>query len=202
MVIPTLVLLSAVTLGSELRTSPSAAGMAAAIPELESSVAGNLLTVAPAESLPAPHAPDAQIGRDESPPAAPRTGMHALLSGLAEDFKHLSSTENVLVAALGGGVALGVHPLDQTFNARLRGHDDAVGSFFAAGKYYGGTPEQVGMTIATYAFGRLTDRPEVAHLGMDLLRAQIVDETLTEGLQFSVGGQRPARSNRQSFSSC
>jgi hypothetical protein len=72
---------------------------------------------------------------------------------------------------------------------------------FAPGKYLGDTPEQVALSLGTYAFGRWRDQPKVAHLGMDLLQAQILTEMMVEPLKFSVRRLRPDGSNRQSFPS-
>ena len=45
------------------------------------------------------------------------------------------------------------------------------------------------------------DQPKVAHLGMDLLQAQIMTELLVEPIKFAVGRRRPDGSNNQSFPS-
>ena len=127
--------------------------------------------------------------------------MHALLDGLKEDIGHLPSMRNVYLAALGGGLALGVHPFDQTFNARLRSHYDSINTAFAPGKYLGDTPEQVGLSIGTYAVGRIFDQPKTSHLGMDLLRAQAITELLVEPIKFATHRQRPDKSNHQAFPS-
>ena len=68
---------------------------------------------------------------------------------------------------------------------------------FAPGKYIGNTPEQVAASIGTYAFGRLFDKPKVAHLGMDLVQAQILSELLVEPIKFATQRTRPDNSNNQ-----
>ena len=75
------------------------------------------------------------------------------------------------------------HPVDQTFNVRLRSHYDAVNAAFAPAKYFGNTPEQAAMSLGTYAYGRIFHQPKVSHLGMDLLRAQILTEMLVRADQ-------------------
>jgi len=137
----------------------------------------------------------------EKPPTPEHTGIKALIFGYFDDLKHLPSRPNLELAATGGVGALIVHPYDQSFNAHLRSHYDSVDDFFAVGKYLGGTWEQVAMSVATYAYGRAADEPKVSHLGMDLLRAQMVSETIVEPLKFSVGRTRPDGSNNQSFPS-
>jgi membrane-associated phospholipid phosphatase len=107
----------------------------------------------------------------------------------------------VYIAGAGGALALAVHPVDQTFNARLMSTSDAVNAFFAPGKYLGDTPEQVAFSIGTYAVGRLRDQPKVAHLGMDLVQAQLMSELLVEPLKLATQRERPDGSNSLSFPS-
>jgi PAP2 superfamily protein len=145
--------------------------------------------------------PTADQSEAQKPPTPPHTGIRALVGNLGEDITHLPSMQNLYLAAIGGGLALGVHPADDTFNVRLRSHYDAVNTAFAPGKYVGDTPEQVVLSLGTYAFGRLFDRPKVSHLGMDLLQAQILTEMLVEPLKFATHRQRPDASNYQSFPS-
>jgi membrane-associated phospholipid phosphatase len=137
----------------------------------------------------------------KEPPTPPHTGIRALFGDLGEDIRHLPAMQNVYIAAIGGGLALAVHPADQAFNAKLVSHYDTVNTFFAPGKYLGNTPEQVAFSLGTYAVGRLRDQPKVAHLGMDLLQAQILSEILVEPLKFAVRRERPDGSNHQSFPS-
>jgi hypothetical protein len=153
---------------------------------------------------------DAQSGRDDQkggssedkkPPTPPHTGVVALLDGLKEDIFHLPSAQNLYMAGAGGGLALALHQYDVGFNNRLRSHYDVVNNAFAPAKYYGNTPEQVALSLGTYAIGRIFDQPKMAHLGMDLLRAQILSELLVQPVKFAVGRERPDGSNNQSFPS-
>jgi hypothetical protein len=145
--------------------------------------------------------PQDQKADGKEPPTPPHTGIRALFGNLGEDVKHLPEMQNVYIAATGGGLALAVHPADQTFNARLMSSNHYVNAFFAPGKYLGDTPEQVAFSIGTYAVGRLRDQPKVAHLGMDLLQAQILSELLVEPIKFAVHRERPDGSNNLSFPS-
>src|SRR5882724_3580764 len=135
----------------------------------------------------APVAPQEQKADGKEPPTPPHTGIRALFGNLGEDIKHLPEMQNVYIAAVGGGLALAVHPFDQSFNARLQSHYDTVNDAFAPGKYLGDTPVQIAFSVGTYTVGRLRDQPKVAHLGMDLLQAQIITELLVEPIKFAVG---------------
>ena len=153
------------------------------------------------EQKPSDQKPADQQAQAKEPPTPPRTGIKALFGNLVEDVQHLPSKQNLYLTMIGGGLALAVHPFDQTFNVRLRSHYDTVNASFAAGKYVGNTPEQVALSLGTYAFGRIFDQPKVSHLGMDLLQAQILTEMLVEPIKLATHRERPDGSNRMSFPS-
>ena len=151
----------------------------------------------------APQKPDPQDQKADAkePPTPPHTGIRALFGNLGEDLQHLPSMQNVEIAGVGGALTLAAHPLDQSFNSASLNHSDGLNAFFAAGKYVGNTPEQVAFSVGTYVVGRWKDQPKVAHLGMDLLQAQIMSEILVEPLKFAVHRERPDGSDHQSFPS-
>jgi hypothetical protein len=184
-----LVMLALPLLLSALSQTPDRAAIPPPAP-----VAASASAAATQQDTPA----DAQ---EKKPATPPHTGIRALLDGLRLDIMHLPSRPNLYLALGGGGAALAVHPLDQTFNVHLQSHYDLVNSIFAPAKYYGDTPEQVALAVGTYAVGRIFEMPKASHLGMDLLRAQAVSELLVEPLKFATGRQRPDGSNSQSFPS-
>jgi membrane-associated phospholipid phosphatase len=145
--------------------------------------------------------PEDQQAEAQKPPTPPHTGIRALAFNLVEDVKHLPAKQNLYLLGIGGALAGAAHPFDQTFNVKLRSHYDAVNTAFLPGKYVGNTPEQIALSVGTYAYGRLFDAPKVAHLGMDLLQAQILTEALVQPLKFATHRTRPDNSNRHSFPS-
>jgi membrane-associated phospholipid phosphatase len=148
-----------------------------------------------------PSEPQDQKADAKEPPTPPHTGIRALFGNLVEDIKHLPQMQNVYIAGAGGALAIAVHPVDQTFNQRLMSSSDFVNAFFAPGKYLGDTPEQVAFSLGTYAVGRFRNQPKVAHLGMDLVQAQLLSELLVEPIKFATQRPRPDGSNNQSFPS-
>ena len=148
-----------------------------------------------------PPDPQEQKAEAKEPPTPPHTGIRALFGDLGEDIKHLPAMQNVYIAAIGEGLAAVAHPADRSFNAKLLSHYDTVNTVFAPGKYLGNTPEQIALSLGTYAVGRLRHQPKVAHLGMDLLQAQILTEILVEPIKFATHRMRPDDSNHQSFPS-
>ena len=145
--------------------------------------------------------PKDQQAEAKEPPTPAHTGLRALFGNLIEDVKHLPATQNLYLVAIGGGLAAAAHPADQAFNARLQSPSAAVSAAFAPGKYVGDTPEQVALSLGIYAYGRFFDAPRVAHLGMDLLQAQILTEMLVEPIKFATHRLRPDGSDHQSFPS-
>ena len=74
-------------------------------------------------------------------------------------------------------------------------------SAFAVGNFAGGLSAQIGAGITTYVVGRVTHKPEVASVGGDLIRAQIVSQIFVQGAKMAVGRERPDGSNSLSFPS-
>jgi hypothetical protein len=162
-------------------------------------------TQAPPEQAKTPDHPDPQDPNkpadQKEPPTPEHTGIRALFVNLGEDIKKLPAKPNLYVAAIGGGLAAAAHPADSGLNVRLRSHYNAANKAFAVGKYIGNTPEQIAMSLGTYAYGRITHSPKVSHLGNDLLQAQILTEILVEPLKYAARRERPDGSNHHSFPS-
>jgi len=135
------------------------------------------------------------------PPPTPRhTGIKATLKAIPYDFGHLGSRENLMWVGIGAAAALTAHPFDDNVNRHFAGVGTAD-TIFKPGKYIGETATLAGASLAIYATGRLRDAPKVSHIGMDLIRALVVDEAITQGLKYSVRRERPDGSDRHSFPS-
>jgi membrane-associated phospholipid phosphatase len=76
-----------------------------------------------------------------------------------------------------------------------------VDATFEAGAILGGGAVQVGGAFAAYGLGKVFSNPGLEALGRDLVRAQIVTQTLTTGMKLTVGRLRPDGSNHRSFPS-
>ncbi len=152
-----------------------------------------------------PDAVESDAQRDDpqarKPPTPERTGIKALFANLAGDYTHLPHRDNFYVAVLGGALAMAVHPLDSDFNAHLRSHYVVVNTTFAPAKYLGNTPEQLALSLGTFAIGRAVGSDKTSHLGMDLLRAQILTESIVQPIKFATHRERPDGSNHYSFPS-
>lgn len=138
--------------------------------------------------------------QDSDSPANPRRPFWRLFTDIATDFKHLPSRDTLVWLSIGGATALAAHPLDDDVNARLGG-DPWVEDLFAPGAIAGQTYVVFGTAAITYAWGRLGKQPRVAHIGVDLLRAQLITYSLTHLLKTTTGRERPDGSNDRSFPS-
>lgn len=151
---------------------------------------------------------EAEPARDDvvaaqAPPAEkPRAhvGVKSLLRGILSDFAHLPATQNLPPLILGSAGALAVHPFDRSVNVHLAGKG-WVHDVFYPGKVIGYGPFDVGAALATYIVGRKMNNNKVAHIGVDLLRAQIVNIVVTYAIKESVRRERPDGSGNTSFPS-
>ena len=125
------------------------------------------------------------------------TGLRTLFRDLAADVTHLPSVDSAIVASVGGGLALGLHPLDDDVNHKLAG----AGGFFKAGDIAGNTLTLMGASMSAYGLGRAFGDTKIAHVGLDLVRAQILTEGLVQSLKYSVERPRPDGSSGYSFPS-
>ena len=62
---------------------------------------------------------------------------------------------------------------------------------FTPGETIGGVAVQMAAAIGTQVIGRATGSPRVSAIGSDLIRAQIVAQTMTHGIKLAVGRTRP-----------
>jgi len=157
-------------------------------------------TAAPDDQTSKPKSPKDQKAEAKEPPTPEHTGLRALFHNLVEDYQHLPSKQNLYLAGIGGALAVAAHPADSSVNARFVG-SSTVDRIYKPGHILGDTPEQVALSMGTYMFGRIFQEPKASHLGMDLLQAQILTESLVEPIKFATRRQRPDLSNHQSFPS-
>lgn len=104
------------------------------------------------------------------------------------DFRRLPSLDSAVILGLGGAASMLGHSSDNRLSHNLSGSSNA---FFSPGTMIGASTVQLGAAFATYSLGRATGHPKVAAIGADLVSAQIVSQTLTQAIKFSVGRTRP-----------
>jgi membrane-associated phospholipid phosphatase len=104
------------------------------------------------------------------------------------DFRRLPSLDSAVILGMGGAASMLGHSSDNRLSHSLSGTSSG---FFSPGTMIGASTVQLGAAFATYSLGRATGHPKVAAIGADLVSAQIVSQTLTQAIKFSVGRTRP-----------
>jgi membrane-associated phospholipid phosphatase len=130
-------------------------------------------------------------------PGTPATATHPVRDfarDVAGDFRHLPSYETLGWLLLGGTVSAAALPVDDRINGSLSSAD-WMGPAFEPGKIIGYGFVQIGAAALTSTVGQLRHEPRLVHLGRDLLRAQIVAQTMTYGLKYTVRRERPTESS-------
>ena len=149
--------------------------------------------------------PAAAQGPEVHPPPA-HTGLRALATDTWSDFKSFPRRKSTwVILGIGGAGALLAHPADDTLNAHLVGKTSAD-RFWKAGNIIGSASTQIGVSVGLYVIGRYIVRPDPSapategssprtnkwsHMGLDLLRAQIVSQTFVHAIKYSVRRDRP-----------
>ena len=133
------------------------------------------------------------------PPEPQHTGFAALAYTTATDFKAFPRRKSTwVILGIGAAAAALSHPADDNVNAALVG-SEAVGRFFAPGKWIGSVWVQGGTAVGLYLVGRYAvphaegspRSNRASHLGFDLVRALIVSQALTQGIKLVAQRDRP-----------
>lgn len=139
------------------------------------------------------------VTKKEDHPTPPSTGFRAFARTTGADFASFPKRPSTwVILGVGAASAVLAHPADDDTNAHLVG-SQAVGRFFAPGKWLGSAWTQVGASVGLYFGGRyLVPRIEgeprtnkVSHLGYDLLRAQILSQVFVRSVKLAVRRDRP-----------
>ena len=122
-------------------------------------------------------------------PAPEKPPLFKPFLSLPGDLKRVVTTkENLDWLAVGVGTAAaataGDDKLTVSWSQRAR-------EPFEPGAIVGLTPFQLGAATFTYVMGRATNRPRMMNLGSDLIRAQLVAETMTIALKQVARRSRP-----------
>jgi membrane-associated phospholipid phosphatase len=128
----------------------------------------------------------------QPPPSATWTDDQPIthvLQNLGHDLKALAGPDTVLIAAAGLGTTGLFHPADD--NVADWAKNAGPSSYVQLGSVIGNEWFQGGVAVATYAAGRLGHSDEAAHLGSDLIRAQLLNGVITSGLKLAVDRTRP-----------
>jgi hypothetical protein len=131
-------------------------------------------------------------------PPPDRNPFLYLFHNLVLDAKRLPSVETAVTLGIGGGLALAVHPADDTVTERATAGGPR--DFYRVGSTIGDGWAQVGFAVGTYATGLLAKKTTMTHFGADLIRAQAINAVVTQGLKFAIRRDRPGNPGGTSYS--
>ena len=129
--------------------------------------------------VPAPAAPDS--------PQASRA-FAGLFRDTVTDFRGLASKDHLTVLAVGALVAAATHGMDRQATSTL---SNPRAGFLAGGETIGSARFQLGGALAAFAVGRAIGHAKISAVGADLIRANIVSQTLTGAVKFAARRERP-----------
>jgi hypothetical protein len=116
-----------------------------------------------------------------------------IFDGLGRDFQRLASDNAFVIIGVGSAAAAGVHAWDGRVarSAQAGGWGSGMDEAFGPGKTAGGMIAQSSAAFGTYFIGRATHSPRMATLGAELVRAQIVAQTVTQTIKIGTRRTRP-----------
>ena len=123
-------------------------------------------------------------------PGPSETGAFArMFETTIDDFRRLPSQDTLTGLSIGGAIAAAGQTKDWDVTNGFSG--TRTRSTFEPGATIGGARVQFAGALATYAVGRVTRNQRVAGVGTDLIRAQLVAQTITAGIKLSARRHRP-----------
>ena len=129
-------------------------------------------------------------GQSAEPPDEPGV-FKRLVVTLARDLKRLPSRDNAPVLINGAILAAAAAPFDDVTTLGASSSPALKASFSAFGKALGREWVQGGGALAAYVAGQVWDKPRLSAAAGDLIEAQLVAVTVTQGLKFAVSRTRP-----------
>lgn len=147
-------------------------------------------------ATPAPYSPLVIQDPAPRPPEPEHTGFGALVRTTGSDFKAFPRRRSTwVILGVGAGMAALSYPIDDKVNDHIRGSQN-IKTFFKPGSVIGNGWLQAGAAVATYGTGRVMrhmtgKQNKIAHVGFDLVRADILSQSLTYAIKLSVRRDRP-----------
>lgn len=131
---------------------------------------------------PPPAAPSAAGAYDDRPFAR-------IVPNFITDLRRLPSLDTAVVLGVGGLLSAVAYQNDAHFTRQASaGGTDQI---FAVGGSLGDGYMQAGIAVGVYAAGRLSKSNATAHVGADLIRAQLVTGLLVHSLKLATQRDRP-----------
>ncbi len=120
----------------------------------------------------------------------PLPSFGSLFRDLGSDVRHLPTWQHGAILGIAGAASLAVHGEDGDITRRAA-HAPRLDEVFESGDLLGSGALQGGLAAATFALGHALGHVELAIVGADLARAQLLTAVMTQGLKLSVNRHRP-----------
>ncbi len=137
----------------------------------------------------------AALSLQQAPPASTVWTDDHPLTRLVQNLRHdlgaLSRPATMGILGAGGLGAGAARPSDRSL-ARWVDRAGPSRSYTPIGALIGNEWLEGGAAVATYTIGIVQDSPEVAHIGSDLIRAQVLNGVLTTGVKIAASRTRPS----------
>jgi len=117
---------------------------------------------------------------------------------VAGDFKHFFSGDTGRTLAYTAIVAVAAAPWDRE---GVNNGFNIPTTVFQSGNVIGNFAFQIGAGFAAYGAGKAFGNQQVAFVGRDIVRAQVVSQVMVQSLKYIVRRDRPDHSNNKSFPS-
>lgn len=137
---------------------------------------------------PSAHSAAALAESQAAPTSNSKADHQNFFRQLGGDFKHFPSIDTARWLFGGTVGSLIAVSFDETLNRRFQGSGTG---FYNSGKIIGSAAFQGGSGLLAYGVGRAGRMPKVSHVGLDIVRAQIVAQVFTHAVKFTVQRDRP-----------
>lgn len=135
----------------------------------------------------APFQPAPQAPPQPPPPDRPIT---RIFQNLGEDLKRFPALDTLVILGAGGAASAVASNSDHRVDRWTLNHP--AGSWTKIGRVGGDGWMMGGTALGTWIVGEVTDRRLVAHVGSDLIRAQVLNGLVTRVLKIAVDRTRPS----------
>ncbi len=134
-------------------------------------------------------APQAQAVPTQTQPPPPDRPITRLVQNLGEDLKRMAAVDTLVILAAGGAASIVASNSDEPLDRWTISHP--APSSTAIGRVVGDGWTMGGLALGTWGIGELAHYRLVAHVGSDLIRAQVMNGILSRGIKIAVDRPRP-----------
>ena len=130
------------------------------------------------------------LAQVQRPASTSEPSFSRLFESTIGDFRRLPSKDSLTWLIIGSTAAAAGKTKDWDITSGFS-ESRRMSGMFKAGETIGGARAQLGGALVTYTVGRLIKQPKIARVGADLIRAQILAQTITGSIKHAVRRNRP-----------